>query len=150
MPNNDELKAIVLKYIENYKAQRPDLPSPETFEDVLLMCGPPEEMKFACIPIDSPDIVYFGSACGRSGNRIFSEQNIITFLKSAGVKHIFATVDPDWDATYVKGAIGLLSLALPFTGKLGRTFERLVNKAGGSFRYDTDGRVEYWSFYESE
>jgi len=143
------LKEIVEQFAREYEKNRDKLPNADLLEtDLCEMSGLEKtDSYFVYIPIDSKDLQYFGSACGRVGNRIFSNKSLISFLRNRGVKYILGII---YKSNFERdGEIPLSSIALPIVGKEGHIFEYLASKYEGSFRYERSA-VEGWSVYESE
>jgi hypothetical protein len=147
------LKEIVNNLVENYQSNKGSLPEAAILENELYEISGIERSESAgilLIQIDSPDLKNIGSCCGTTGNRIFSNKSIVSFLKNLGVSQVLGIIyEPNSDDTYERNTIPLASIALPITGKDGHNFESLVSKNNGSFRYERS-MVPGWSVYESE
>lgn len=144
------LKEIVNELAENYQINKDSLPNLEN--ELYSMSGidSSDPVSILLIPIDSTALQHIGSVCGTVGNKIFSNRSLVSFLRNRDVKKFLGLVSyPDEDETYKEGVISLNSIALPIVGKDGHIFESLVDKLGGSFRYERSG-VSGWSVYESE
>ena len=115
----------------------------------------PEPPVIVLIPIDAPELKYFGSDCGdadKSGkwNRMFSNPSLITFLKNRRVEFILGIIaEPDSERMEKEGRISLSAIMLPIYGRDGHIFESIADKNFGSFRYERS-RIDGWSVYESE
>ncbi|MBI5064934.1 hypothetical protein HZA97_01745 [Candidatus Woesearchaeota archaeon] len=147
------LKQIVQDLFQNYKANKQTIQEREVLEEELLSFSGIERNDsyfFVLIPVDSPDLQHFGSACGEFGNKMFSSKSLATFLKNKDVKNILGIVyQPHSDFTYSNNTVALSAIALPIVGKDGHVFQFLAEKNKGSFRYERS-RVKVWSVYESE
>lgn len=147
------LKEIVNKLAEDYQVNRGSIPEIDVLEQELYSVSGIDRhdpASILLIPIDSPNLHCFGSACGAVGNRIFSNKSLVSFLKNKGVRQFLGIIyDPASDDTYERDAVALNSIALPISGKDGHKFESLASKNEGSFRYEKS-RVQGWSVYESE
>ena len=111
-----------------------------------------DEIAFVLIPINNPDIVYFGSSCGTVGNTVFSDKSVIKFLKKKKVRFVIGIVDLyDVEEANKKEIISLSSIVLNISEKDGERFEELIYDAEGTFRCDTISVLgKSWSIYESE
>ncbi len=147
------LKQIVQDFFQNYEANKNSIRGREILEEELLSFSGIERNDsyfFVLIPVESPNLQHFGSACGEFGNKMFSSKSLATFLKNRDVKNILGIVyQPHSEFTYSNNAVALSAIALPIVGKDGHIFQFLAEKNKGSFRYERSG-VNGWSVYESE
>jgi hypothetical protein len=144
------LKAIVDELAQNYQAQRDNIPGVEILEkEIYTMSGIERNDPHTLIlaQIDSPHLKHIGSACGVIGNKVFSKEQLMGFLKEKNVEYVVGIIyDPKFEG---EESIGLNSVALPIAEKDAEAFEELVSDLDGSFRYE-DSRLKGWSVYESE
>ncbi len=148
-----DLQAVIQKFSENYNVNRNTLPNSDTLEEELFMLSGislSDEHSFLLIPLDSPELRYFGSTCGELGNKLFSNKSLVTFLKNRKVSQVLGIVyQPHSNSACSNDSVALSAIALPIVGKEGHIFEHLVSKNNGSFRYERS-QVSGWSVYESE
>ena len=108
---------------------------------------PTERPVYLSAPVDSPWLQYVGTACGRVGNRVFADADLIYFLKEAKVEYVIGvTIPAMFDG---RPSIALCSVVLPLQGENADKFAAMVENLGGSFRRD-NASVKGWNGYESE
>ena len=95
---------------------------------------------YSLVKIPLEKLSFFGTACGSTGNRPFS-QKVLDFLKSKGFDFILATVE---DKT-----LEISSAAIHATEKSGVKLEKMIEENAGSLRCD-GSKVGGWTVYESE
>jgi hypothetical protein len=148
----------------NYNAKKAGLPHYKKIEEQLLETAgivSNEQYAFVMIDIGSPDTGKFTSACGTAALPVFSNVDVIRFLRENGVNGIIGVVyDHEAQDTYDGKRVPLSAIVLPINEERGRKFEEIVSRIGGSFRceklnLETINKDDlsckwHWTIYESE
>jgi len=103
-------------------------------ESDLLYDGNMFELK----EIPTSELIHYGTGCGNCGN--IAMAGTVSFLSSINVDSVFAIVV---DKTQIS------ALAVKMSLKNGKILEKLVNKNGGSLRYE-ECRIKGFVIFESE
>jgi len=158
------LMDVVMGAERNYQAKKASLPDHRKMEDKLLETAgivSNEQYAFVMIDVGSPDIGKFTSACGSAELPVFSNVDIIKFLRENKIESIIGVVyDHEVPDTYGNKMIPLSAIILSVDEGRGSKFEGLVSNIGGSFRCEKlnletisadERRIDWhWTIYESE
>ncbi len=104
------------------------------------LTSPEMGFDFGFIKVPVSELVPFGTSCGNTGNKCFSEE-IVKFLQSKGVEFV-AAIGQNKELRIASAA-----MHIPFADA--EKFSKMIDKNNGSLRADNCG-VPGWRIFESE